>query len=556
MSSLQVNIVLASAILALVAHQLFRHNESYSPLLHGILVFGPPCLVAIYAFSFGDSPFDTFRQALITHIATLLSSIVVYRLSPWHPLARYPGPWSHAVTALVAGFWMATGNRNVHVRSLHERYGDVVRTAPNELSISDLSAIPHLWNVPRGPGMKGVSMSHTQVTMMGIQDPEEHARRRRPWNRGLNQAALKEYEGHIMNRAQLLVRRLEEQHGGTDLSKWLAYFAQDVMGDMAFGGVTELIRDGGHNNVFSVLEEGMIAAATLSQLPWLGIYLGFVPGVARKLTAMIRTMADLSIKRLERGSTTRDLFYYLNDEDLPDTPPPPPQQLADDGLLAVVAGSDTTAAALNNLFYCLLTNRATYVALQAEVDQVFRPEDDPYNAHRYQDMHYLRAVIYEVLRLYHPAAIGGQRQVPRNGHGVTAGSLYIPPGTIFFMALHALHVDPRYFTYPKEFWPERWLIHWGHFRVEDARMPAGKPQVHGDSFVHNDAAFIPFGNGINYCVGKGLAMMEMRMVVTALIHKFEIRLREGWNARQFPTQLKEYITSTRPELPVLLTPRW
>ena len=59
--------------------------------------------------------------------------------------------------------------------------------------------------------------------MMGIQDPAEHARRRRPWNRGMSQAAIKEYEPVFAARVHLLVRRLEEQQGKADLSKWIEY---------------------------------------------------------------------------------------------------------------------------------------------------------------------------------------------------------------------------------------------------------------------------------------------------------------------------------------------
>ena len=61
--------------------------------------------------------------------------------------------------------------------------------------------------------------------MMGIRDPEEHARRRRPWNRGLSQAAIKEYEQPLVVRVQLLIRRLEEQKGEVDIAKWIGMFS-------------------------------------------------------------------------------------------------------------------------------------------------------------------------------------------------------------------------------------------------------------------------------------------------------------------------------------------
>ena len=61
--------------------------------------------------------------------------------------------------------------------------------------------------------------------MTGIRDPEEHQRRRRPWNRGLAPAALREYDHRIAARVQQLVRRLEEQDGEVKLGKWFYYFS-------------------------------------------------------------------------------------------------------------------------------------------------------------------------------------------------------------------------------------------------------------------------------------------------------------------------------------------
>ncbi len=61
--------------------------------------------------------------------------------------------------------------------------------------------------------------------MAGLQDIPYHLQRRRPWNRGLNPSALKDYQPLIVERLQLLVRRLHEQSGIIDLGLWLKYFA-------------------------------------------------------------------------------------------------------------------------------------------------------------------------------------------------------------------------------------------------------------------------------------------------------------------------------------------
>lgn len=67
------------------------------------------------------------------------------------------------------------------------------------------------------------------------QDPVEHARRRRPWNRAFNSTAIKEYQPLIVKRVIQLVDGVSAdaaKKGVVDLSCWLRWFTYDFMGDM------------------------------------------------------------------------------------------------------------------------------------------------------------------------------------------------------------------------------------------------------------------------------------------------------------------------------------
>ncbi len=70
--------------------------------------------------------------------------------------------------------------------------------------------------------------------------------------------------------------------------------------------------------------------------------------------------------------------------------------------------------------------------------------------------------------------------------------------------------------------------------------------------MHNEAGFLPFSHGPMNCVGKTLAMQEMRMVVCELLQRFRIRAQEGWDRGSFEREYRDYFTSTGPEVPVLL----
>jgi cytochrome P450 len=109
-------------------------------------------------------------------------------------------------------------------------------------------------------------------------------------------------------------------------------------------------------------------------------------------------------------------------------------------------------------------------------------------------------------------------------------SVNIPPYT--------LHHDPRYFSNPEKFIPERWLA--------DEADP---------SFIHNEAGYIPFSVGPANCVGKNLAMLEMRMVLAYVLQAFELRFADGYDKQQYEAELKDYLVLQKGSLPIIITSR-
>ncbi|KAH9938835.1 high nitrogen upregulated cytochrome P450 monooxygenase 2 [Epithele typhae] len=575
------SLVVTSAIpSALVAHQVFRKHETYSILVHAFLLLGPPAIIAGYltSASISTSTFaNAFQVACATYLGTLSLSVVAYRLSPWHPLARYPGPFLWRVSMLFPALESTTGGRAKSIRALHAKYGDVIRVGPNELDIVDASAIPTVFGipgVPHGPDYIGGMLSDQNLPMVGIMDGDEHLSRRRPWNRGLAPSALKEYEPRVRARGNQLLTRLGEQNGEVVLGKWFNYFSYDFMCDMAFGGGSELLRDGDKNNVWHMLEQAMPLATFFAQLPWLAIYVGYIPGAAVPLNMLFRHARALAQGRVDRGSTARDLFHYLqNNEDLQHKPAPPTRQLVDDGILAVVAGSDTTSSSLTSLFFLILTHPDVYARLQEEVDKYYPKGEDVFDPKAHRDMHYLQAVINEALRLFPPVAATGMRKVPHDAPPLQLGSIMVPPGTGVRMPAFTHQQDRRYFSFPTTFWPERWLAASGTIALPTAlaRLPptsvrdpplspsalaALKEQADGPSaLTHVELAFTPFSHGPMNCPGKGLAMLETRTVVCAVLQRFRVRLRPEWDPAEYDRGYLDYFSATRPALPVLLEER-
>lgn len=104
-----------------------------------------------------------------------------------------------------------------------------------------------------------------------------------------------------------------------------------------------------------------------------------------------------------------------------------------------------------------------------------------------------------------------------------------------------MHHDPRNFSHPDVFWPDRWLIAGGH-------LPSEK-------IAHNPDAFMPFSVGPNNCVGKNLALLEMRMLICHVMQKLEVRFAEGWDHRQWLEELDDAFVTRMGRLPVVLQRR-
>ena len=129
----------------------------------------------------------------------------------------------------------------------------------------------------------------------------------------------------------------------------------------------------------------------------------------------------------------------------------------------------------------------------------------------------------------------------------------LPPGTYVSVPPYVLHRDARNFVSPDAFWPERWLLASGLLDPSDPSARGMSPTSPG--FKHDEAGFIPFSIGPMNCVGKTLAMQEMRTVLCAFLQRFRIKAEEGWDSRTYVANYRDYLTAQRPELPVVLEVR-
>ena len=173
--------------------------------------------------------------------------------------------------------------------------------------------------------------------------------------------------------------------------------------------------------------------------------------------------------------------------------------------LFISAGTDTTATALTGWTYYVCTHPDVYSRLVSEIRGALVREDD-IKWEKVKKLQYLDATIHEALRLFPPSAASQQRIVPPGG--ATIDGYYVPAGKTVAVSPWASTRSRLNFHEPDMFRPQRWL---------------------GDENYSNDNlnASLPFGTGPRVCIGRNLAYLEMRLILSHLLWSFDIELDRG-----------------------------
>ncbi|KAH9026090.1 high nitrogen upregulated cytochrome P450 monooxygenase 2 [Lactarius hengduanensis] len=528
-----------------VSHLCFRFLEPRSLSALVVLLVVLPVLLSLpISYHVRWPAIVSLPLAFVTYGTSLLSFTLAYRLSPLHPLAKYPGP----VIAKSSQWWAAylggEGDLYRYTKNLHDRYGDIVRVGPNALSIRDPSLI--LTVLGKGGLPKGPYWDNRPPSVVAQRDPIKHMNQRKPWSRAFSSAAVKEYEVFAAKRTRQLLGCIEDavhQSGEKkgvvlDMAAWFNYFTTDFMGDMAFGGGFELMKAGGDNEgIWTLIESHLRFRAITGHVSYvLPPLLAIVgrKGSIRRIHAFAR---DRVVKRLQMGAKRKDLFYHLSGEAMPEDERPALDDVAKDGALAIVAGSDTTSGALTATLYYLLRNPTAYDRLQAEVDAAFPTGEEPLDVTKLSQMEWLNGCINEGLRLLPPVPSGSPRSVDKGTGEKVLGKWVIPEGTQVTLHTYSIQRDPRNFHTPDAFLPERWF---------SAGAPAGE---------HNSAAFLPFSYGPANCAGKNLASMEMRMALCWVLRRFQFSKAPGFRYEEWEGKILDWFAVSQPPLLVSISIR-
>jgi len=488
--------------------------------------FGFVLVTSIYLFCSGLSLFESLSTTSIGwiyHVVFLTLSAVLYRLSPFHPLAKFPGPILGRITSLYLVYIVATGKRHLKFIELHKKYGTFVRTGPNTISINLNEAVGTIYS-SASAWNKSPAYSLGLLPGRGlffIQDRETHNQRKRHyWTPALTNDSVNLHAHMVQRWTDTLVQTLTKNirsDNCSEISTTLQRWSHDITGELTFGDAydTSLLKDGDRaKTVDTAISETQIFEA-LGESPALFHLMWYLP-----VTRMFRSMHDIGGSYIasfpKRNSNGNALMSHWLGEKAAHVQALCEDDVKQEAVLAIQGGSNGISTAVTFALLYLALHPDIQTRLKRELQCAFPDSDGSHelNIHVLAELPYLNAVTEESMRLGAP--LGSFARITPCGGAVIQGTV-IPEGTIVGIPSWAqMTSEQNFYPNPCEFRPERWL-------------PGGLGP--GSRLVRS--AIMTFSHGPFGCPGRQLAYLEMRVALVKILLCYNLRIPPWFDARQF-----------------------
>ncbi|EXJ53491.1 uncharacterized protein A1O5_13267 [Cladophialophora psammophila CBS 110553] len=407
------------------------------------------------------------------------------------------------------------------ITAQHERYGEAVRVAPDEVSfISGETAWQQIYGFHAGKQKSlqflkdPVWFGYSEESKLSIGSalPEDHTRMRRSMSHAFSDRAIRQQLPLILEYIGSLIDGLREQARSesniVDLERWYSWTNFDLTGHLTFGesfGCLSKRADNNFNRIVSKLDSAathLVASNYFTITKWFPSWI-FPQSMIELMNLrheVLKHMQDLVRRRLDREVTQPDFMTEIAKDRGENGLSFPEMEM--NSLFLMVAGAETPSTALAATTYLLLKNPDKLEKLRSEVRDTFG-NTSVNDLDKLVGLPYLNAVINEGLRFFPPIPTGLPRVVPPGG--ATISGRYIPQGTAVYMSQYPANHSSRNFTNPNAFVPERWLG--GHAYANDKREVVK-----------------PFAYGPRNCVGMNLALAQMRLILAKMTLAFDLEL--------------------------------
>ncbi|KAI0407181.1 cytochrome P450 [Xylaria palmicola] len=484
----------------------------------------------------------------------LVAALAVSAFKSWYRLRAFPGP----ILAATSKLWIIKGvlNKNLHLelKRVCEEYGPFVRVSPNDIVTNDLDHVLAMSSV-RSPYRRSEIYSNVKFDfeldhVFSERNEERHLELRRKLAAGYSGRENTHLESAVDGQIRKLTDLIDAKYvstvssfKNTEFSRLAQFLTLDVITQVAFGKAFGFLeRDDDINGYCRVAEEA------LPVFEWLGVFgtlnkMIRLPGIRNLVmprptdktgVGMMMGYVQLCQKYAKKIVSARfadekqpgdDMLGSFKKHGLS------MREAETEATLQIMAGSDTTVTALRSTLLFIITNPVIYAKVQRELDAAYEAADALSAGGVIADaaaqrLRYLSACVRESIRLLPPAFAMLQKQVPPRGDTLPDGR-FLPGGTRVGTCVYGIVRSRAIFGADADAYrPERWT------EAEDAVLSAEGADADADDGARSrylrmtQAADIVFGSGRYQCLGKTVAMFELRKTLATLLHRYDITVKD------------------------------
>ncbi|KAJ0299581.1 hypothetical protein COL516b_009085 [Colletotrichum fioriniae] len=435
------------------------------------------------------------NAVLLTSSSFILIVFIVvgYRLF-LHPLARVPGPRLAAISNVWHAYHVRNGRMLTLGKTLHKRYGPVVRVGPNEVWFDSVDAFKHIYRAGSG------------------------------YEKSDFYSYLKRHEPALDAVLARVITTLRSLNGAeVDLKEWMHIIAVESLSAVVLTWSPNYLRDHTDHSssthgylgwrrksVFGLFPLAVKAelfskalGRTFANL-WRVTYKTpknfkpFFTGVYRQVSR--RVTSSLANKPVSKNDRKEDFLVDLIQLHK-DKPEFTEQYLRRMAITNFGAGHETMCSALTSIMSMI----GSHPEVQKRIsDEICSTTEDPKVYDNAIRLDYTQAAIKEAQRLYPVLGMALPRAVPSEGlvvHGET-----FPPGTTVGCNPVSLHRNPLIFgPDAEEYHPDRWL--------DSERDLKGMERFN-----------LTWGGGGRMCPGRHLAELVVYKTIPALLEHFDVEV--------------------------------
>jgi cytochrome P450 len=207
------------------------------------------------------------------------------------------------------------------------------------------------------------------------------------------------------------------------------------------------------------------------------------------------------IKKRRNEPPALDLLQTLMDARYTDGEGMSDELILSESMQLLVAGHETSSNALSWLLYLLSSRPDCLEQMRQEFDAVLG--DAPLSHGDVPKFIYVTQVIQEALRLYPPFWMVDREAIADDRVGDTV----IPAGSMVIVHVYGAHHAEKHWPNPETFDTDRF--------------------IKGNEKLRKPFTYLPFGGGPRGCIGNNYAMLQILMILSELLRKYDFQIAPG-----------------------------